>query len=277
MGSTSTLGDPGELLAAIPHLLGFHPTNSLVVLTLTGNPDHTTLDTALRADLVPPDEHTNLATHLVDLLTRQQVDRVILAVISGPTAGEPPRRELINLVGAALAEVNIAVVHALWTAATQRGQPWRCYDEPDCRGTVTDPDTSPVAAAAVLAGRRTYASRAALADQLTPDDDQTLARRARLLAAGRTPRLDTDAAQRAATLVRWAITATAQGQPPCTDTEIALLAACLSDPQVSEQCLVFCDGRHAEAAEQLWWVLTRATPVPYRAEPAILLAVSGYL
>jgi hypothetical protein len=272
--------DPGDLLAALPHVLGFHPTGSLVVLALTGDPPRATVDSALRTDLVAPGQHPDLAEHLADVLTRQRIDRVIVAVIgnTADASGEPPHRELITAVGQAFARENITVVHALWTAATRRGQPWRCYQHPDCRGTLADPDTSPVAAAAVVAGHRTYASRAALADQLTPDDGHALARRARLL-AGRTPRLDADGVGvgRALTIVTGAIEATTEGRPPATDIEIALLAACLSDPRVTEQCLAISGGRHAEAAEQLWRVLTRTTPAPYRAEPAILLAVTAYL
>jgi hypothetical protein len=42
------LTDPSELIAAVPHLLGFHPRDSLVVISL----DRRRLGMTLRADLV---------------------------------------------------------------------------------------------------------------------------------------------------------------------------------------------------------------------------------
>lgn len=51
----------------------------------------------------------------------------------------------------------------------------------------------------------------------------------------------------------------------------------MSDPRVTERCLACCDGPDADAAEHLWRVLVRTVPVPHRAEPAVLLAVTVYL
>jgi hypothetical protein len=206
--------EPGELLAALPHLLGFHPTNSLIVLSLHDGPTHATLGPVLRTDLAPPDQHTALADQLTHVLARQHTQRVLLALI-GPltTAGDLPAGDLITTVSQAFAQATISVAHTVWAAATRRGQPWRCYDDPDCAGLVADPDTSPLAVAAVVAGRHTYASRAALAGELDPDNAAALARRAHLL-AGPTPRLDAGGVRRAVLVVRGAIERTADGHPP---------------------------------------------------------------
>lgn len=51
------LADPSELIAAVPHLLGFHPTSSVVLLALHGK----RLGLTLRADLVDDDQAALLA------------------------------------------------------------------------------------------------------------------------------------------------------------------------------------------------------------------------
>jgi hypothetical protein len=270
-------GDPGEVLAAIPHILGFHPTDSLVVLCLRGDPASATLATALRCDLVPAHQHTAFADQVADAAARQHADCVFLALVCPPgSTADPPERELITTVIRELASSNVVLIHAVWTAATRHGQRWRCYDEPDYAGTLSDPDASPVAATLAFTGRRIYPSRADLAHDLDPDDDATAARRAVLL-ADQALHLGPVDARRAARIVHGAITRTAEGDPPRTDGQVILLALLLSDPRVTEQCLALCAGPNAEAAEQLWRVLTRALPAPHRAQPAILLAVTVYL
>ena len=55
------LSDPSELIAAVPHLLGFHPHDSVVLLALHGR----NLGLTLRTDLVAPDQARRLAEQLL--------------------------------------------------------------------------------------------------------------------------------------------------------------------------------------------------------------------
>ncbi|MFZ0323215.1 MAG: DUF4192 family protein [Actinomycetes bacterium] len=66
MPKALSLTSPNEVVAAIPAQLGFHPTDSLVVLRL--NPDRGRLVCTMRIDLDTPTEE--VARHLVDLAAR---------------------------------------------------------------------------------------------------------------------------------------------------------------------------------------------------------------
>ncbi|HET9255568.1 MAG TPA: DUF4192 domain-containing protein, partial [Pseudonocardiaceae bacterium] len=138
------LSDPSELIAAVPHLLGFHPRESAVLIALHGK----SLGLTMRTDLVADDEAPRLAEYVLTPITRQRPTGVALVVIGGGTPdGDLPRRVLVDALGDALSGAGIPLVHAVWTAETAGGQPWCCYDDPDCAGTVPDPAISPLAAA----------------------------------------------------------------------------------------------------------------------------------
>src|SRR5688500_13414321 len=78
---TVRLSDPGEVAAALPHLLGFRPRESLVVVSLRGGRTRR-FGLAARVDL-PPDEHR--AAVVVGLVRSLMTDRpaaVVVAVVS---------------------------------------------------------------------------------------------------------------------------------------------------------------------------------------------------
>ncbi len=270
------LSDPSELIAAVPHLLGFHPHDSLVVLAL----HERRLGLTMRADLIDADQASLLAEQLLGPIARQQPTGVALVVIGGcPTPeGDLPHRALIDAVDDVLTDAGVPVVHASWTAETVRGAPWRCYDDPLCAGTVADPAISPLAAATVAAGAVTFSSREEMAELLAGEDPAALQRRAMLLDAAdadhpMNARLVT---QRLAHL-RQLHRSAAAGNLVMTDSLVAEVASALCDHRVRDACLSWCTGSGAVAAERLWLALVRATPAPERAEPAALLALTAYL
>ncbi|GDY30303.1 DUF4192 domain-containing protein [Gandjariella thermophila] len=279
------LRDAGDLIAAVPHLLGFHPIDSLVLVILHGEEAHR-VGLTLRTDLPPREHHAEVVSQLLLPVDRLDATGAWLAVIGGGTADPPdlPHQDLVDLTGRALTARGIPVVHAAWVAATVAGAAWACY-HPDrcCTGQVPDPASSPLAAATALAGAVTYASREELAAQLAPVDGLALARRsARLELAAEAAELDRRLAGPAAVVrdlvaVHQAITDMASGRLVLGDEEVVRLAVALADHRVRDACLATADGPHAAAAEQLWLALTRGTPVPERAEPATLLAFAAYL
>jgi len=278
------LTDPSELIAAVPHLLGFHPRDSLVVISL----DRRRLGMTLRADLVDPEHRELLAEQLTGPLVHQRLTGVVLLVVGGvpgrvdaggdPDAGELPHRTLVDTVDEVLAAEGIGVQHALWAASTSPGVPWCCYDEPGCAGTVGDAATSPMAAATVAAGAVTFANREELAGLLTPDPAEALTRRGRLLAAADAEHpLDPATAARRVERLGQLHAAATGGALVLEDTSVVEVASALCDHRVRDGCLAWSLGSGAAAAEQLWLALTRATPAPERAEPAALLACTAYL
>ena len=69
-----TLRSPAELLAVIPHILGFQPTSSIVILTMRGQ--H--LGLTMRNDLPEPAQTEEVAALLMQPLRREDPDRVLL-------------------------------------------------------------------------------------------------------------------------------------------------------------------------------------------------------
>jgi len=270
------LRDPSQLVAALPYLLGFHPCDSLVVVTIQpGSPP--TVGLVLRADLPPPGHEHELAEQFCAPLRARGTDAAMLVVIGGQEC-VPAAAAVLR---AALAEQGVVVAHAVWAASTASGARWACLDEPDCAGELPDPDASPLAAAAAASGLVTFTGREELQRLVAPDDDAALQRRAHLLDAAVQDAAadsgDPAAVARDVRLVRAAVAAAADGRLPTDDHEVVRLAVALSEPLVRDCCLGLCLGGTARAAEQLWLALTRATPAPEVAEPATLAALSAYL
>ncbi len=270
------LSDPSELIAAVPHLLGFHPHESVVLLALHGK----SLGLTLRADLVAADQAARLAEQLLTPIARARPTGVALIVIGGDSApdGDLPHRVLVSALDDVLTGAGLPIVHAAWTTETASGAPWRCYADPLCAGTVADPATSPLAVATVAAGAVTFGSREELAALLAAEDSTALQRRAVLLDAADAehPMSARVVAQRLAQLAELH-RAAAAGDPELGDSIIAEVASALCDHRVRDACLPWCTGSGAVAAERLWLALVRATPAPERAEPAALLALTAYL
>jgi hypothetical protein len=270
------LSDPAELIAAVPHLLGFHPRDSVVLLAMHGR----RLGLTLRADLVDTDQVPLLAEQLLLPIAQQRPTGVALVVIGGNSTpdGDPPHRALVDALDDVLAGAGLPVVHAAWTAHTVGGSQWCCYDDPLCAGTVPDPAASPLAAATVAAGAVTFGSREEMVELLTGEDSAALQRREALLDAA-----DADHPMRPELIARRLAQlkqlhrAAAAGDVVLSDSVVAEVASALCDHRVRDACLPWCTGPGAVAAERLWLALVRATPAPERAEPAALLALVAYL
>jgi hypothetical protein len=270
------LSDPSELIAAVPHLLGFHPHDSVVLMALQGK----SLGLTLRADLVPADQARPLAEQLLRPILRQRPTGVALVVVGGDITldGDPPHRALVDALDDVLTSAGLRVVHAAWTAETAGGAPWRCYDDPLCTGTVVDPATSPLAAATVAAGAVTFRSREAMAELLAAEDPAALQRRAALLdAADAEHPMSTKLVDRRLAQLKELHRAASTDDLMLSDRIVAEVASALCDHRVRDACLPWCTGTGAAAAERLWLALVRATPPPERAEPAALLALVAYL
>jgi hypothetical protein len=269
------LSDPSELIAAVPHLLGFHPGNSVVLLALHGR----SLGLTLRADLVDDDQAAVLAEQLLPPIARQRPTGVALIVVGGSArAGDLPHRALVDALDHVLTGAGLPLVHPAWAAETARGAPWRCYDDPLCAGTVADPTTSPLAAATVAAGAVTFSSREEMTELVAEDDPTALQRRAILLdAADAEHPMSARLVARRLARLKELHRAAAAGDLALSDGVVAEVASALCDHRVRDACLPWCTGPGAAAAEQLWLALVRATPAPERAEPAALLALAAYL
>ena len=294
------VGTPGELVAAVPALIGFHPNESLVVIG-TGGASGRRIGLTLRVDLPPPEHVIELAAVVVDSLFADTPSGAAVIVIADGPEGAPPAADLVDLVVTRLEAREVDVHTVLWASGTAGGSHWRCYDACACAGTVPDPATTATMAAAVAGGQVVLPDRAALVGRVAPADPGRIRRREERLVAlldAAEEAVDVGA-ERAAeggtrsaagsaggglgdsgsgvALLDEAVAEAAAGRLALDDDRVVALATALGLPDVRRAALRHCMGPRTRAAEELWAALTRETPDPEAAEPAALLAVSALL
>ncbi|WP_158882565.1 DUF4192 domain-containing protein [Amycolatopsis anabasis] len=283
------LSEPAQLISAIPHLLGFRPAESLVLIGHSPGAGRR-VGLVQRLDLPAREYERAAAEHLAaNLGLRSEAPAIGATVIvvgrrtdRSPPDERPPHGRFVKRMTEALRRVGVPVLHAMWTPEIRAGVRWRCYDDQDCGGLLPDPGSTVMAAAAASVGMVTFGSREAMERQLAPDDPGALARRAGLLEAARNE-LDDDPGRRAEAgraEVRAALRQAADGELALTDEQVVRLVLALSETKVRDACLATAlppEGKRSQEAERLWTALIRAAPAPGRAEPASLLGFSAYM
>jgi hypothetical protein len=272
------LRDLSELVAGIPYVLGFPPTDSLVLFTFRRCPI-LTLSTTIRVDL-PKQEHVSPVVSELSAAAARNEAVAAIAVVVGEEA--PEHRELVQDLRKTLADYDILLTHASWVRKVVHGEQWQCYDDPLCTGAVPDPQTSALAAAIAVAGDTTYPDREAVAAHLAPDPAEALARRKRLLDAYRTEQPQPYGEQQLEADLRTLghaldMALSSYDPPSLNDHQLVRLAKAMSQAPIRDECLAIALTDEPEPTERLWTALVRSLPVPERAEPAVLLAVSAYL
>ncbi|MFC5287749.1 DUF4192 domain-containing protein [Actinokineospora guangxiensis] len=290
--------DGGDLIAAIPHLLGFHPKDSLVLITLVDT-ESPHIGAVLRLDLPPERHRAQMAGHVARLAAGHGAASAVAVVVGG--GGSPqalPHRRFVADLARTFRRSSVSLDHAIWVAEVERDIHWRCYDHRGCAGQVPDPDTSPFGVGMLVRGAVKYASREALAATLAPDPQDALDRRELLIDT----RADADPPTRSTVDAALAAFTTdppdddpidayddmvldmfhvhappADNLPTLPDETLADLAVALYDSEIRGHCQQLALTPQAPAAERLWTYLVRALPPPDRAEPACFLAVSAYL
>jgi hypothetical protein len=122
---------PADILAYIPHALGFGPVESLVMVTLSGR----TIGATLRVDLPPPgDDPRAFAAGVCSYLCSDEGADATLMVLytdEGWNApATPPRRAMADALGQALAAVRMPLKDA-WLVSATHWREYFCVD-PDC-------------------------------------------------------------------------------------------------------------------------------------------------
>jgi hypothetical protein len=269
--TTIIVRNPADLVDATPYVIGFHPTESLVVLGLTGN----RIFFGARHDLPPPEGDDML--HLGAVIAAQRARSVALLAYGPPAAADPVIRRALQVFDAFRVRVTEAIrVH--------EGRWWSYYcNEAACcpaDGTPFDAAASVIAAEATYRGQVVLPNRQALVAQVAPVEGQ--ARAAMGLATARAceslQHLITDdqhgerAIRRAGRLaVREAEKRYRAGRS-LSDDEVAWLGVLLIDPDVHDYTL---DRQGTQE-----WRLALWTGVLRRVETAYVAPVGcvlGYL
>lgn len=154
------VGCPGDLIAALPHLLGFVPVESVIVMAL--HPPRHRIGLTLRADLDSERYDEQVARLLARRIDHERpaAAAVIVVTDSGDDVGDLPRRGLVDRLAAA---IRVPVRDAL---LSRHGRWWSylCAD-----GTCCPPEGSPVdptsAAATALAAAHALHGRGVLPDR----------------------------------------------------------------------------------------------------------------
>ena len=263
------LRNPGELLAALPYLIGFHPRDSLLFIAFGGSSGRRIeLDAARRP--APGGRCGRRLRRTRGEHLRVSPAGVAVVVVGGdravaggvPFGGPPPLAELAAVAEATLTARGVPVQSCTWAAGTDTGAAWACYDECGCRGAVPDEATTPFAATAVAAGLVARADRAELEKLVAPTTPGRLRRRARMLTravdAGSTwtPGLAARPGRRRSparwrrrrgptghALVENALADAAAGRLCLDDARVVALALALSDLEVRDAALARSAGR----------------------------------
>jgi hypothetical protein len=167
MTTTLTAHGPEDLLAAVPVVLGFHPADSLVMLTFDAR--HTF---HARVDLPRPDDLDDQLPALCETLLApclvHEVGRVAFVVYSWDVA---LAGRVAGLLRSTFAVAEIAVIDVLRVDA---GRWWPVPSRPDKRergGRPYDDTSHRFAAQAVFDGQVTHASRDELRETLATDGE----------------------------------------------------------------------------------------------------------
>ncbi|MGI5132657.1 DUF4192 domain-containing protein [Pseudonocardia sp. CA-107938] len=286
------VGSPGELVAALPGLLGFHPRASVLAVALRGPTRH--IELVVRSDLPDPrpdpERLDDFATHLVAALMRAAPDAAAIVVVPEEHVepdGDPPWSAAVTALTERLREVGIPLHSALWASGTRAGDTLGCYERCRCRDEVPQGAAGAFAAGAALGGIVVHDDREALLELVEPVDPLRLEHREQLIAAAIDQYAATGGAPEPST--GWAVVAealadAARGTLTIDDERAVALAVALGSTEVVGAAIVRMavlarEGAEQEraAAEQLWAALTRESPEPEAAAAASLLAVSALL
>jgi Domain of unknown function (DUF4192) len=282
------IGSPDGILAVVPHLLGFRPSSSLVILG-TGGP-RGQVQLAFRYDLPdPPDSllSSEIAAHAAAVLGRQHITTAII-IGYGPGSLVTPVADVLRQVMRA-ADVTIHDV-----LRVQDGRYWSylCTDLACCpaEGVRFDAAGHPAAAALSGAGLTVHPDRASLAGTLAPVSGavkpmrqatgRALRRMAQLLkegialpGGGDALRLVVDAGLAA---VQAAISTYRDGGQITDHDQIAWLAVTLGDLRVRDDAWARMDPQFRDAHRRLWTDVVRLAPAAHVPAPAALLAFTAW-
>jgi hypothetical protein len=268
--------EPGTLIAIVPHLLGFHPADSIVLIGTTG--PHALIRLVFRYELPrepDPAVPQSIAGHALEVLHREKLNTAALIGYGPGTLVTP----VADVLRHALPRDGIRLFEML---RVQDGRYWSYLcTQPSCCPPEGRPLHPADPAAIILAGYglTALASRQHLAATIAPVTGP---------AAGTMARATRQAAENAArdlaalgqdTLTRKlldtvqdAITRYRDGETITDPAELAALTVALGPAQVRDDAW----ARMQPAHLRLWTDLTRCAAPGYVAAPASLLAFTAW-
>ncbi len=270
----TTLTSPHDLLAAVPFLVGYHPANSLVLISLLDE----RIGLAMRIDFpeeVDPDQIDSLASHLV----REKSDGALIVAYLPDSISESdylltPLQEAIELRGVPIREC-LEIKKGYWRSLL-------CAD-PECcppsGNQLPELSESRIVAEQVVKGRRLpYKDLDELRSSLTSfKSDPVLNKKLRAVPEIYYDSHDVRACQRNGAVAVTTLLAQFQAHGQSEDKDlIALVLARLQDLQVRDYAMGITTSENIDALQSMWHWLMRVAPKGYIAPAATLFAALAY-
>ncbi|MFK4227152.1 DUF4192 domain-containing protein [Streptomyces sp. NPDC019890] len=306
-----TLRGPAELADALPYMMGFQPTDSIVLVALHGNSGR--FGGRLRLGIPPsPREWSPVAEQLVECLIEgserrgSRPDGIVVFLCQDPDEDETSRRVMERLrplaqrLRTACGTLDVPVYEAL---CISEGRFWS-YCCPDSRccppegSALALPGTSVMAAAAAYAGIQVRGSLRQMEGRLAPMTTPAAAGQEKALdtaGAALVPRIldgvgrDEVAAETLALARRlmtriaetprsggWAETDAADDRL-ITHDEAAAVILGLQDRDTRDRAAEWMEGTDADPALRLWQALARRCVGPYCEHAAAPLTLAGWV
>jgi hypothetical protein len=277
---------PDAVLAVVPHMLGFYPSRSLVVLGL--GEQHRVMVT-FRYDLPEPYDDelaTDIAHHAEYVLSRERINSALVI-------GYGSERLVLPVLARTAATLGNHGIHLQEALRAEGGRYWSMLcDDPACcppEGRAYDPGSHPAAAVMTQAGLGAHPDREALgrtiqrpagtASAIARATHQARLRLAEIIeaddAAGardpklRVTRIGRQEVQKAIRLYRSGGSIRALGH-------LAWLAVLLADIRVRDDAWARMDPRFRDDHCRLWADVVRGAATDCAAAPASLLAFTAW-
>ena len=256
---------PSDLIGVVPYLLGFHPTESLVVVFLRNRQVAVTA----RVDLPATESFDGLVEHLELVAARVETRTMVILGYSADGRILQTLADLASVLPFDLVDA-LAVGPDRW---------WSVLCDGGCcpvDGTPYDLSSHPMAAAAVLAGLPTTATREEIAALTDGPDAGETDRLAQLARACETELAGLSSRRRKQRMRRGVQRALDTPAGP-SETEAIELAVLAGDVTIRDVAWAMMTRPTADDHVTLWRrVVAVATP-PYEAAPLGMLAMAGWI
>ncbi|MFJ2834291.1 DUF4192 domain-containing protein [Nocardia sp. NPDC087230] len=276
--------DAGQLIAAIPAMLRFVPTRSLVLAMICPTAEAPrAIRLLVRFDLdtvTNPTETREVVAYLEWQYGNENATAALVIIVDDRPHATGTARMVIDVLRASAMKLTRAWLVPTITA----GETYRALLDGDTDGTVNDPATSPLARALTPDGVQIHNSRTDLLDliavdpaavaQLAPLIGPAVAAYRTGLAAALAADLGTAFRRDAARAVLDKIAVDSEsGRTP---NDLAAVVAALRDMRIRDAMLGLSGTRWAPAAQTLWQSVARASTGRDRAEAAMLCGYDAY-
>lgn len=277
------ISGPVDLITTVPYLLGFHPTDSLVLVGLT----HGALVVTARIDLADT-RNTGVITSTVSAMRRGGATHFIATIFTEPlttgtTTNNLPHADLadsltkdIHAAGGELLDCLLVNTSMWWS--------YLCANDQCCprEGNPLPPSPTPGQVAATVAGMVALPSRAELAAEFEPEPDRGVRLHGidQALAALRPGSVDGKLslpARLAARAITAAMDRWVTGDDlALRDADIERIGAALRLIPIRDAIWTQVDARATDGHDRLWLYVARRLPNPYDAAPLFLYAWAAF-